>query len=314
MSVSLHRTGLHDREPAKAPTSKIKLGEANVPVGKGEQRLIFGELVSLDLKTRSGTFRNENNDEITPFTVLPYAGLSHHAASGDLQDFRIGERALFRLHRDMEGKWTWLTYIGNETSFLASHSIYYWVDALDPATGRITVSRGADRTKLGETGVILDTEAATRYWKGGMPAAFKDIKIGDKLRTRTHGVGKGKARVCWDVFLDDDSLKKFQTAQRTVHAKRMESEGLPGYVDAREGKMIRLTLFMEGKDVLQDLKAGQKVRVAPAGVDRKATAEPITGTLTQVTKVRKLYKVAVTLNAVADGLTPAGLARVWVDR
>jgi len=61
-------------------------------------RRIWGEFVSIDLKKRTGTFRKEGTDKRMPFTVLPYAELPHHAAFGDLQDFRIGVRAIVRMH------------------------------------------------------------------------------------------------------------------------------------------------------------------------------------------------------------------------
>src|SRR4051812_35444440 len=82
---------------------KITPGKVIIPTDK--MRRIWGELVSIDFKTRTGTFRNESNDEVMPFAVMPYAELLHHAARGDLQDFKIGERAIFRLHEDAEGKW-----------------------------------------------------------------------------------------------------------------------------------------------------------------------------------------------------------------
>src|SRR4051794_14161598 len=88
------------------PKAKITPGKVVIPTGPGEMRRIWGELVSLDLKTRTGTFRNESNDEVMSFKVLPYAELLHHAARGDLPDYRIGERAIFRLHEDADGKWT----------------------------------------------------------------------------------------------------------------------------------------------------------------------------------------------------------------
>jgi hypothetical protein len=312
-----------DGQPAKAPECKIKPGEVIVPVGKGEQQLIFGELMSLDIKNRTGSFRIEGNDKIRPFTVLPYAELAHHGAKGDLQDFRIGERALFRFHQDTQGTWSWLTYLGDEMDFLANHSSYYWVDAVDPAKGEITVSRGAitvsrgnaPKTEWGEKGVPLITNAETRFWKSGQPAAFKDVQVGEKIRTRTHGVGSGKTRVCWEVFLDDESFKKFQEEQRAVHAKRMETEGLPAYVDSRNGKEVTLTLFQAGRDVFKTMTAGQKVRLAPAGVDRKPTGEPIPGTVTEVKPVRKLCKLSVTLDAApAVGFLPPELVRVWVEK
>src|SRR3954470_12344893 len=94
--------------PAK-PVLKIIPGQVIVPTDA--MRRIWGELVSLDLKTRTGTFRKDSTDELISFIVMPYAELLHHATNGDLQDFRIGERALFRLHENDKGEWVWLTYI-----------------------------------------------------------------------------------------------------------------------------------------------------------------------------------------------------------
>src|SRR5262249_48910787 len=129
-----------DAPPAK-PELKITPGKAIVPTNK--MRRIWGELVSLDLNTRTGTFRNEGNDEVMPFTVLPYAELLHHASFGDLPDYRIGERAIFRLHENAEGKWVWLTYIQDEMNFLNGHKEYYWVDRVEPATGRIEFTQAS---------------------------------------------------------------------------------------------------------------------------------------------------------------------------
>jgi hypothetical protein len=36
---------------------------------------VWGELVSLDPKTRTGKFRDESNDEIVSFTALPLAAV-----------------------------------------------------------------------------------------------------------------------------------------------------------------------------------------------------------------------------------------------
>src|SRR5581483_2421068 len=226
---------------AQAPPRKITPGQVIVPTER--MRRIWGALISLDPKTRSGKFRNESNDEVMSFTILPYAELLHHAAFGDLQDYRIGERAIFRLHENEAGAWTWLTYIQDELNFLVGHKEYYHVERIDPATGRIEFTQGsADKSFVRAKGLFLETDANTRYWKAGQPAAFSDIKVGDRLRTQTHGVGKGQVRVCWEVFLDDASVENFQAAQRAVHAARLREEGLPGYVDRADGKQIEVTL------------------------------------------------------------------------
>ena len=118
------------------PAAKITPGKVIVPTER--MRRLWGELVSLDLKTRTGTFRNESNDEVMPFKVLPYAELLHHATFGDLQDFRVGERAIFRLHEDADRKWVWLTYIQDEMNMMNGHKEYFHVDAIDADKGQIT--------------------------------------------------------------------------------------------------------------------------------------------------------------------------------
>lgn len=293
---------------------KITPGEVIVPTDR--MRRIWGELVSVDLKTRTGTFRNESNDEPMPFTVLPYAELLHHAAFGDLDDYKIGERAIFRMHEDKDGKWTWLTYIQDEMNFLNGHKEYYWVEALDPAKGTIDFTQAnGDKSFVREKGLVLQTDAMTHYWKAGQPAKFDDIHVGDKLRTKTHGVGKGKVRVCWEVFLDDESLQKFQAEQQAVHRKRMLAEGVPAYVDAIEGNVVRLTVFQEGRELAQKMKQGQPVRLALAGVDRRPSAPPTDAAVTAVKAAGNLTKVSVTLASIPkDGFVRGAVARLWTPQ
>ena len=234
-------------EPAK-PVRKINPGEVIVPTEA--MRRIWGELVSVDLKQRTGIFRKEATDELMTFKVLPYAELLHHATFGDLQDFRVGERAIFRVHEDAQGTWTWLTYIQDEMNMMNGHKEFFYVDAIDAASGKITCNQANfDRSFVREKGIVLETESVTRYWKAGQPAKFGDIKVGDRLRTKTHGIGKGKVRMCWEVFLDEASLLKFQTEQRAVHARRLAAEGAPGYVDVVAAQQIELTLFQEAGDI-----------------------------------------------------------------
>src|SRR5260221_7825480 len=254
---------------AATPAVKKKIipGQAIVPTGDGEMRRIWGELVSLDLATRTGKFRNESNDQVMSFTVLPYAELLHHAAFGDLQDFRVGTRAIFRLHENEAGDWVWLTYIQDQMNMMNGHKEYFYVDSIDAAKGTLTCTQANfDKSFVREKGILISTDAETKYWKDAQPAKFAGIKVGDKIRTETHGVGKGKVQMCWNVFLDDASLLKFQNEQKAVEAKRLQEEGSPGYVDKFDGTSLDLTLFWESGELSHKLKPGMKVRVAPAGV------------------------------------------------
>jgi hypothetical protein len=306
-----------DPAPVATPPAKPKLkiipGQVIVPTDA--MRRIWGELISVDLKTRTGKFRKEGTDEVMSFIVMPYAELLHHAANGDLQDFRIGERAIFRLHENDAGEWVWLTYIQDQMNMMNGHKEYFYVDSIDAAKGQLSCTQANfDKSYVREQGILIDTDKDTRYWKAGEPAKFADIKVGDKLRTKTHGVGSGKVQMCWEVFLDDESLLKFQNEQKAVHAKRMLENGAPGYVDKIADRELQLTLFREADEIARPLKAGQKVRVAPAGVDREPSAPPITGSVAAAQMAGSLGKITLTLDAPATGFAVAGLARLWLVR
>lgn len=302
-----------DPAPAKPPL-RITPGKVIIPFDR--MRRIWGELISLDSATRTGSFRKEDSDEIMNFTVMPYAELLHHAANGDLQDFRVGERAIFRLHENEKGEWVWLTYIQDEMNMLNGHGEYFFVDQIDAAAGKLTTTWAkGDMTFVREKGVVIETDKDTRYWKAGKPAAFGDIKTGDKLRTKTHGVGKGKTRVAWEVFLDDESLLRFQAEQKAIHDARILEQGAPGYIDESAGATLSLTLFHEGEAQVKKLKPGAVVRVAPAGVDRKPTAEPSAGRIESVKTTGRLTAVTLMLSSSEAGgaFKPAGLARLWAE-
>ncbi|MEA3208763.1 MAG: hypothetical protein QOE70_1820 [Chthoniobacter sp.] len=306
---------LQAAEPAATPPAKpvLKITPGQVIIPFEKMRRIWGELISLDLDTRTGKFRNESTDEVMSFTVMPYAELLHHAANGDLQDFRVGERAIFRLHENEAGEWVWLTYIQDEMNMMNGHKEYFYVDSIEPEKGRLICTQANfDQSYVREKGINIETEASTRYWKAGQPAKFADIKVGDKVRTKTHGIGKGKVRVAWEVFLDDESLIKFQTEQNTVHAARIKEQGAPGYVDEAQGQELRLTLFNEGGDELKRLKPGKAVQVAPAGVDRKPTAPAIMGTVTSAVMAGRQCQVTLALAAAATEFHPTKLARLWL--
>lgn len=292
------------------PVLKIRPGKVIVPTDA--MRRIWGELVSIDLATRSGTFRKEGTDEIMPFSVLPYAELYHHAAFGDLQDFRMGVRAIFRLHEAADGQWTWLTYIQDQMNMMNGHKEYFYVDNIDSSAGTLTVTQAnADMSFVRERGILISTDSETKYWKEGQPAGFADIKIGEKIRTETHGIGTGKTQMCWNVFLDDASVIKFQNVQKKLNTKRLAEEGAPGYTDVVDGAVLELTLFWESNEIARSLKAGQKARVAPAGVDRKSTASAVPGTIVVAKMEGNLGKLTLKLDAPSAGFTPGGITRLW---
>lgn len=307
-----HSVTFAEDKPEEPAVRKITPGQVIVPTER--MRRIWGELVSVDLKTRQGTFRAEHNDEVFHFTAMPYAEMLHHATFGDLDDFQIGERAIFRMHENEAGEWVWLTYIQDEMNMLNGHKEYYFVDSIDPNTKSLAFTWAKDdKSFVRETGLTLQTDADTKFWKAGKPARFEDIQVGDKLRAKTRGTGQGRGRIAWHVFLDDESLVQFQDEQKAAHLKRMQAEGLPGYVDLVEEDTLELTLFQEAGVIAETVRPGQQVAVAPAGVDRKARGEGITCEVVSWKRQGKLFDVQLRTGGDTSAFEVTGLARVWVE-
>ncbi|MGC3972308.1 MAG: sialate O-acetylesterase [Pirellulales bacterium] len=306
-----------EAKPAAPAKPKLKITPGQVIVPTDAMRRPWGELVSVDLEKRTGMFRSESTDEIMPFTVMPYAELLHHAAFGDLDDYRVGERAIFRLHENDAGQWTWLTYIQDEMNFLNGHKEYYHVDAIDPVKRTFTFTQAnLDKSFVRQQGLVLETDAETRFWKNGEPAKFEDVQVGTPLRTKTHGAGKGARRICWEVFLDEPSLLKFQAEQKAAHAKKLAEFGGPGYVDRSADGEVDVTLFQETGEIARGLKPKQIVQIAPAGDDRRAKQGPVPAVVVSARMQGNLGKA--TLRIESDSVEPefrvGGLCRIWAAK
>lgn len=301
-------------EPAPAkPEPVITPGQAIVPP---KMRRIWGELLSIDLRARTGTFRDQGNDEIRSFEVMPYAELLHHATYGDLQDFLIGERAIFRLHEDEKGVWRHLTYIQDEMNFLKNHGEWYWIDAIDRAANAFTCHQAnADQSFVREKEVMVHFDDKTQFWKAGQRIMLDQIKVGNRMQIKAHGTGKGKTRVAWHIFLDTESVEKFQAEQKLVHGQRLREEGLPGYVDSIANGQIQLTLFQEGREWISKLKVGTVGMIAIAGTDRKALP-PFTEVVVESVKMQGvLGKVTVkATQSLPSGIAPKGVVRVLIPQ
>ena len=98
----------------------------------------------------------------------------------------------------------------------------------------------------------------------------------------------------------------------SLHARRLAVEGAPGYVDTIDGPAMQLTLFQEGGDIAHTLKPGLKVRVAPAGIDRKPTAAPVEATVTEAKMAGNLGKTTLTLASPAASFHTGMVARLWL--
>lgn len=290
------------------PEPKITPGQPIVPP---KMRRIWGELVKLDLEKRTGVFRNQSNDELMEFTVMPYAELLHHAASGDLQDFIVGERAIFRLHEDEQGNWPYLTYIQDGMNFFNNHHEWYWIDAIDKSQGVFTCHQANDdQSFVREKEVLVNFDKDSKFYRQGAEIGVDEVKVGDRMQVKTHGVGRGIKQIIWLAFLDTPSLQKFQAEQKQVHAQRLQQEGLPGYLDALTSGEAQVSLFRETSEFAKQLKPGMAAQLAIAGSNRQAQGKPIATTVNAVKQQGVITKVTLTISQPLPG-KPGDVIRLW---
>jgi len=80
LSIAALSAGDATAPAASAPPDlRITPGKVIIPTGTSMRR-IWGELVSMDLATRTGTFRKDGTDQLMPFAVMPYAELHRRAS------------------------------------------------------------------------------------------------------------------------------------------------------------------------------------------------------------------------------------------
>ena len=281
-----------------------------------------GELLSLDLATRSGTYRRSADGVVVPFTVLPHCLCQHDNALGDLSDYRIGERLRFITYEGADGRWNRVGLIAEELAEIVAHKEPYYVDSIDAAQGLLVCTRrDAAKTKIVWPNMQITTDNETRYWLGGKPdAKFSDIQVGMGLYMKTHHGDAFLNRVAWDVFLDDASVEKVKADQTAALEKRLLGDGLPGYWDSASGTEAQVTLFTECMDLLLKRrllsKKGTRVELASAGPDRAATGPRIAATVVQarlyIRNTAYIGEIKLTLDAPPPAdFKPTSVIRLW---
>ena len=96
-----------------------------------------------------------------------------------------------------------------------------------------------------------------------------------------------------------------------MHSQRLIKRGAPGYVDQVSGQTVTVTLFQESLETAAKLQKGSAVAIAPAGVDRAASAPAVDGTVSSIKKAGKTAELQITLSGAAEGFKPTGLMRLW---
>ena len=168
----------------------------------GEVRTESGELIRFDAATRLGAYRREGTDEIIPFRTSTEAVLRRYGPGP--AEYRPAERLRFQIRSGGDANPPVVVdRIEDEASLAVDRGHVLHVEMIDERRWPRLQCVEADREKREtfDAGVYLEISPETRIWKAGRPVVLADLRVGDRMLARTGGVGFGKIRIAWDLYL-----------------------------------------------------------------------------------------------------------------
>ncbi len=172
----------------------------------GEVRTESGELIRFDAATRRGAYRREGTDEIIPFRTSTDAVLRRYGP-GPVA-YHPAERLVFQVRSGGDANSPVVVdRIEDEASRSADRGHVLHVEMIDERRWPRLQCVEADREKREtfDAAVYLEISPETRIWREGKPVVLADLRVGDRLPARTGGVGFGKLRIAWDLYVVAES-------------------------------------------------------------------------------------------------------------
>jgi hypothetical protein len=211
---------------------------------------VGGTLVAEDFVRRAGRFRIDRTGELVDFTMPPYGTIAFRNAEAELRDVPLGTFFLFFLHQDEQGAFTRLATMQDEYSMLANHGFTWRITALKLDEGRLAVVKqklGEDKLDEGHGELLVDE--ATRVWKSDasgraeQPLKLVDLAVGDALLVELGAATPQGPRRCTDIWVGVGTHAAVSERQRKAHAAYLKERGLPGWIDAIDGRKLTVSLF-----------------------------------------------------------------------
>jgi hypothetical protein len=210
------------------PWYQLKTGEAPPPFA---EHRVMGELVSVDDVTRSGSFRMDRSGEVVNFTLTPEATVKVMSGEGKLSELPLGARCRFHMFQDEQGRFTKVSFVSDEFSYLAANFTTYRIEEVRVGEGTVRVARqipevknyNGDMEKSPDLGrSILQVSPDTHVWKGDKPVKLADLAVGDWLMVNVTADQPGKPSRCTDIWVGPDTHKQIieQQSKKKVAAKK----------------------------------------------------------------------------------------------
>lgn len=195
-----------DHGNAHLPWYQLQPG---VPPPRYSERIVFGELLSVDPERCAGRFRWDRSERIVEFTLTGDAVVRHLNADVPLASLPPGTRFRFSLYQDEKGEFTRATVVSDEFSELARNVTLLRIEALQLEAGRLQVAHQIAPVKnyngdmeqppdiaRGE----LTLDARTRVWKDRRQVDAGALAVGDLLLVNVSGRTATSDGVCTEIW------------------------------------------------------------------------------------------------------------------
>lgn len=178
------------------------------------EHVVFGELVQADAKTGSGKFMAELTGEAVNFTLIKHHTLKYLGADPQFAQLSTGQRYRFHMYQDATGAFNRVSFISDDFSHASANAITARVTAIHG--NRIHVAwqlplvkdYNGDMQRPQDIGSrILMVNDAIRVWKADQQVKLADLKEGDVLLFNRTAELPGKASVCTDLWIGEETHK-----------------------------------------------------------------------------------------------------------
>lgn len=215
-------------------------------------RQFWGELVGVDLGTRTIVFRRESDDRVLAVRLLPYAEALRTFTPGvPLELFVPGERIVVGVADETEGRYG--TIVRDEVHINYQHNLWYRIETLD--AGALTARQIAANENVvhpdghlmvmpaAPDGVLRWTlDARTVYWRGGAQAPVSELAVGDHVQIRSRMTGRGRQLIAWEI-IDPPSMPLRDAEMRAAADRAVARDGVPVTLVSRQGGEAKLEIL-----------------------------------------------------------------------
>lgn len=287
---------------ADAPDARIAQDSAFPDAKAG--RAFMGELILVEHVTRRGILRLDRDGTINKyfwdlphhFQMLPYAAISLHGASANVEDlplgthlhgvFYLGPEGDFQVKppetgyeagkmanpdlRSVVSQYSRVLTLEDDFSYHQKRGEGWKITAFGPDKSNVAIERvmlaDGSAVKDAKDGIkstqVLHLDGGTRLWKGREIAAIEDLAVGQivqiNLSWATLNAAMKEDGLCRDIWIDAVSRETAMQQQRQIYIAQQKRLGMPG-------------IIVKTESIAGQGSSGHITVALPAGIDAELT-------------------------------------------